>query len=186
MRPSNFLLLDEPTNHLDLRAKDVLLEALQEYSGTLVFVSHDRYFIDKLATRVFEIADGSISAYPGNYEDYLWRKEHSSPVGQAPGLPAEVEQTPDLPALASQPEPPRPKRLNPIRLRQLKERRQALEEEIARLETGIAGCESALTSFRSAEETVRLAALLGARRADLEALLGEWEEVSEQIEASDA
>jgi ATP-binding cassette subfamily F protein 3 len=55
LHPSNFLLLDEPTNHLDMRAKDVLLEALQDYTGTVVFVSHDRYFIDKLATRIFEI-----------------------------------------------------------------------------------------------------------------------------------
>ncbi|HKN21752.1 MAG TPA: ABC-F family ATP-binding cassette domain-containing protein, partial [Terracidiphilus sp.] len=75
LRPSNFLLLDEPTNHLDLRAKDVLLEALAEYTGTVVFVSHDRYFIDKLATRVFEIGGGEVNAFPGNYEDYLWRKE---------------------------------------------------------------------------------------------------------------
>ncbi|MGA3033574.1 MAG: ABC-F family ATP-binding cassette domain-containing protein [Terracidiphilus sp.] len=73
--PSNFLLLDEPTNHLDMRAKDVLLEALSGYSGTVVFVSHDRYFIDRLATRVLEIADGAITAYEGNYEDYLRRKE---------------------------------------------------------------------------------------------------------------
>ena len=74
MMPSNFLLLDEPTNHLDMRAKDVLLTALQEFSGTLVFVSHDRYFIDKLATRIFEVEDGRITVFPGNYEDYLWRK----------------------------------------------------------------------------------------------------------------
>src|SRR5207248_7309988 len=60
LHPSNFLLLDEPTNHLDLRAKDVLLNALQEFNGTVVFVSHDRYFIDKLATRVFEVADQQI------------------------------------------------------------------------------------------------------------------------------
>src|SRR5215469_5403599 len=73
--PSNFLLLDEPTNHLDMRAKDVLLEALRAYSGTVVFVSHDRYFIDQLATRVIEIEDGHVHAYPGNYEDYLWRKQ---------------------------------------------------------------------------------------------------------------
>src|SRR4030081_4054168 len=58
MHPANFLLLDEPTNHLDMRAKDVLLKALSDYTGTVVFVSHDRYFIDKLATRVFAIAAG--------------------------------------------------------------------------------------------------------------------------------
>ena len=73
--PSNFLLLDEPTNHLDMRAKDVLLEAISGYSGTVVFVSHDRYFIDRLATRVLEIENGAITAYEGNYEDYLRRKE---------------------------------------------------------------------------------------------------------------
>ncbi len=75
LRPANFLLLDEPTNHLDMRAKDVLLKALTDYTGTVVFVSHDRYFIDKLATRVFEVGDGRVEVYPGNYEDYRWRKE---------------------------------------------------------------------------------------------------------------
>ena len=65
LAPSNFLLLDEPTNHLDMRAKDVLLEALRDYSGTVVFVSHDRYFIDNLATRIFEIEDGHVHIYPG-------------------------------------------------------------------------------------------------------------------------
>src|SRR5277367_1745944 len=73
--PSNFLLLDEPTNHLDLRAKDVLLEAIRNFSGTVLFVSHDRYFIDGLATRVFEVEDHRLHIYPGNYEDYLWRKQ---------------------------------------------------------------------------------------------------------------
>src|SRR6266496_908116 len=75
LHPSNFLLMDEPTNHLDMRAKDVLLDALEKFTGTVVFVSHDRYFIDKLASRVFEIGDGGVQVYPGNYEDYLWRKE---------------------------------------------------------------------------------------------------------------
>jgi len=58
-----------------MRAKDVLLTALQQYSGTVVFVSHDRYFIDKLATRIFEAEDGKVHIFPGNYEDYLWRKQ---------------------------------------------------------------------------------------------------------------
>src|SRR5947207_12818632 len=75
LHPANFLLLDEPTNHLDMRAKDVLLESLSKYSGTVVFVSHDRYFIDKLATRVFEIGNGRVEVYPGNYEDFMWRKQ---------------------------------------------------------------------------------------------------------------
>ena len=75
LHPANFLLLDEPTNHLDIRAKDVLLEALEKFTGTVVFVSHDRYFIEHLATRVFEIADGEVRVFPGNYDDYLWRKE---------------------------------------------------------------------------------------------------------------
>src|ERR1039457_3843650 len=88
MVPSNFMLLDEPTNHLDMRAKDVLLTALQEYHGTVVFVSHDRYFIDKLATRVVEVEDGRIHVYPGNYEDYLWRKQGggSTPPSPAAGV----------------------------------------------------------------------------------------------------
>jgi len=72
--PSNFLLLDEPTNHLDMRAKDVLLEAIAAFSGTVVFVSHDRYFIDRLATRVLEVGDGCVTSHEGNYADYLrWK-----------------------------------------------------------------------------------------------------------------
>jgi len=84
LHPANFLLLDEPTNHLDMRAKDVLLDALMKYTGTVVFVSHDRYFIDKLATRVFEIGDGKVELYPGNYEDYLWRKQLPFASAQLP------------------------------------------------------------------------------------------------------
>jgi ATP-binding cassette, subfamily F, member 3 len=84
--PSNFLLLDEPTNHLDMRAKDVLLDALAAFSGTVIFVSHDRYFIDKLATRVLEIDSGTITAYEDNYEDYLRRK-----AALASGTTAESE-----------------------------------------------------------------------------------------------
>jgi len=76
LRPSNTLLLDEPTNHLDLDSKDVLLDALMDYGGTLVFVSHDRYFVDRLATKIIEVGKGEANAYPGTYEEFLWRKEH--------------------------------------------------------------------------------------------------------------
>jgi ATP-binding cassette subfamily F protein 3 len=74
LRPSNTLLLDEPTNHLDLDSKEVLLEALADYGGTLIFVSHDRYFVERLATRIVEVADGLARLFPGTYEEYLWSK----------------------------------------------------------------------------------------------------------------
>src|SRR5688500_7848185 len=74
LRPSNTLLLDEPTNHLDLDSKDVLLEALEDYGGTLILVSHDRYFVEKLATKIIEIGHGGAVVYPGTYSEFLWSK----------------------------------------------------------------------------------------------------------------
>jgi ATP-binding cassette subfamily F protein 3 len=76
LRPSNLLLLDEPTNHLDLDSKDVLLDALVDYGGTLIFVSHDRYFVERLATRIIEVGGGRAESFPGTYPEFLWRKEH--------------------------------------------------------------------------------------------------------------
>jgi ATP-binding cassette subfamily F protein 3 len=80
LRPSNTLLLDEPTNHLDLDSKEVLLDALMAYGGTLIFVSHDRYFVERLATRIVEVGQGTAVVYPGTYAEFLWHKEH--PPGQ--------------------------------------------------------------------------------------------------------
>src|SRR5579864_8861015 len=175
MMPSNFLLLDEPTNHLDMRAKDVLLTALQEYTGTVVFVSHDRYFIDRLATRVIEIEDGRVTVFPGNYEDYLWRKQGGGSMPEAGKLaPAEA-----APEIASK---PADKRVNPIKVRQMEERRQAIEEEVARLEARIADHEAALAQFVSIEETRRNTELAEKCRSELTALLSEWEDVTEQLE----
>jgi ATP-binding cassette subfamily F protein 3 len=74
LRPANTLLLDEPTNHLDLESKDVLLEALEDFGGTLIFVSHDRYFVDKLATKIVAVGHGGIEVYPGTYEQFLWSR----------------------------------------------------------------------------------------------------------------
>jgi ATP-binding cassette subfamily F protein 3 len=76
LQASNVLLLDEPTNHLDLDSKEILLEALEAYGGTLVFVSHDRYFVDKLANKVIEVGGGDAPVYPGGYEDFLYWKKH--------------------------------------------------------------------------------------------------------------
>jgi len=182
MQPSNFLLLDEPTNHLDMRAKDVLLTAIEEFNGTLVFVSHDRYFIDKLATRVFEVEEGRVHIYPGNYEDYLWRKG-GGPENLAATLPAHEPAEADGTAAPSEPKAPE-KRVNPIKLRQMQDRRAALEAAVSQAETEIAELETALANFVSVEETVRLNDLLTSRRAALEKMVAEWEEVIQSIEAT--
>jgi ATP-binding cassette, subfamily F, member 3 len=185
LHPANFLLLDEPTNHLDLRAKDVLLEALSKYSGTVVFVSHDRYFIDRLATRVFEVGDGKVEIYPGNYEDYLWRKQ-GGPEQLATSHPAngnrEFVETKHVPSSVINASPTPQKRVNPIKLEQMKDRCQELEEQIALVETEIQQCEIALQNFVNAEETLRLTQELKRRRAELEALLPEWEELAHTLE----
>ncbi len=187
LHPANFLLLDEPTNHLDLRAKDVLLNALREFNGTVVFVSHDRYFIDQLATKIFEVAEQRVEVFPGNYEEYLWRKQRTE--GAAPQ--AEEKPLPLAPAASNGSGPPetppesaRQKRLNPIKLRQMQERCVEVEEEITRVEAGISECETALQSFVSADETSRQTELLEIRRKHLAELLSEWEELSSALETN--
>jgi ATP-binding cassette subfamily F protein 3 len=88
LRPSNTLLLDEPTNHLDLDSKEVLLDALVDYGGTLIFVSHDRYFVERLATKIIEIGNGTAIVYPGTYQEFLWHKEHADQPGPVVPKPA--------------------------------------------------------------------------------------------------
>jgi ATP-binding cassette, subfamily F, member 3 len=177
LAPSNFLLLDEPTNHLDMRAKDVLLEALKEYNGTVVFVSHDRYFIDNLATRVFEIQEGHVHVYPGNYEDYLWRK-----AGGPEAMLAEVATAaPTEPAPAAVVKKDKP-RVNPMKAQKMRERLREVEHEVAALESGIQQHEAALGDFKSVEETVRLTEQLTARRSELEARVVEWETLTAELE----
>jgi ATP-binding cassette subfamily F protein 3 len=97
LKASNLLLLDEPTNHLDIDSKDILLEALAAYTGTIVFVSHDRHFVDRLAMKVIDVGDGKASLYPGGYEDFLdWKKrieagELGTPMPAKPKAPSLTE-----------------------------------------------------------------------------------------------
>ena len=188
LHPANFLLLDEPTNHLDLRAKDVLLEALSKYTGTVVFVSHDRYFIDRLATRVFEVSDGRVEIYPGNYEDYLWRKqggpEQLASAGSRSGNGNEslVESRGLADGGERDSKTVSNKRVNPIKLQQMKGRCQELEQQIAEVETAIQQREIALQNFVSTEETLRLTQELTECRAELETLLPEWEQLAQALQ----
>ena len=103
LRPANTLLLDEPTNHLDLDSKDVLLEALADFGGTLIFVSHDRYFVDRLATKIIAVGHGGIEVYPGTYEQFLWSRTQRA--GQQERKPAPAP-TPARAGKSTTPSPP--------------------------------------------------------------------------------
>jgi ATP-binding cassette subfamily F protein 3 len=173
LRPSNLLLMDEPTNHLDLNSKEVLLDALRSFGGTVVFVSHDRYFIDHLATRVVEVEGGAITSYLGDYEYYLARKKGEEAVagaevkglaGRAPGHDIPVASSPlsapaPLPPLAKE---ERLRRREEEKLRQREEsvrrkRLTDLEREIERLEAELSGLEGEMAepSFFSDPERAR-------------------------------
>jgi len=206
--PSNFLLLDEPTNHLDMRAKDVLLDALAAFNGTVIFVSHDRYFIDRLSTRVLEVENGTLTMYEGTYEDYLRKKEElaaaaTNPEPETKPQPATKQAEPkpapvatgttivieggiddsEVRAASSSNNGNRQRRLNPIKQKQMEDRCAFLEEEIPRIEASIAHTEQQLGVFVSAAETQRLTDLAAELRTQLATLTAEWEELTLQLEA---
>ncbi len=191
--PSNFLLLDEPTNHLDMRAKDVLLHALKGYTGSVVFVSHDRYFIENLATRVFEVRDGTLLDYAGSFQEFLDYKaqmaaraiEQNGNVAERNGAAGTKAAALDL-AATSNGEPKRARRLNPIKMRQMHDKRNELEDETVRLERDIAETEAAMAVYVTAEESLRQSNHLDSLRERLDAAMHEWAEISEAIEAEES
>jgi len=199
--PANFLLLDEPTNHLDMRAKDVLLDAIRSFSGTVLFVSHDRYFIDGLATRVFEVEDRRVHIYPGNYEDYLFRKgggvakiaeaaKANPHIDATTGMFKPVKQSGSTHGIEGALEPVTPvpvkqsnvKRLNPIKLKQLEDRVAAIEDELPDLETRILAAEKQQAFFTTAEAAQAQAAELDVLREQHAARTAEWEDLATQLE----
>ena len=145
MQPSNFILLDEPTNHLDMRAKDVLLEALDSFSGTVVLVSHDRYFIDKLATKVYEIDNGEVVVFPGNYEDYMFRKQGGVAAMEAGIKSTAAAPAQDAPSQQGSGDSAK-KRVNPIKLKQMQQECAKLESRVAELEAEVAKCEQIMSN----------------------------------------
>jgi len=154
-----------------------LLDALQRYNGTLVFVSHDRYFIDRLATKVFEVGDGAVHVFSENYEDYLFRKEQD--LLPPPSVAAAVVDEAKLSAQAAP-----VKRVNPLKMKQLQDRSGQIEAAIATLEAGIAQIEREMAVFESPEQMQRLGVRLDEQRRELEQKMTEWEEVNAALESS--
>lgn len=148
LRPSNTLLLDEPTNHLDIDSKEVLLDALVDYGGTLIFVSHDRYFVEKLATKIIEVGDGKATMYPGTYESFLWSKDQVSKQQastSSPGSNSSKGSAPKaVPKVAVERPKPKPEQSYEERKRDQAEKNKrarafkALQNRVAELEARIA------------------------------------------------
>jgi ATP-binding cassette subfamily F protein 3 len=164
LRPSNTLLLDEPTNHLDLDSKEVLLDALVDYGGTLIFVSHDRYFVERLATKIIEVGSGSAVSFPGTYKEFLWRKQHPQEAPQKVGREGPDRQDaprggqerkkPKAPAAAPPPQPKADhaeKKRADAEARRAQRAAQAHQARIEELEAKIAVCENAI---RDIEQTM--------------------------------
>jgi len=176
LQPSNCLLLDEPTNHLDLQAKEVLLEALQQYNGTVIFVSHDRAFIDGLATKMVHVTPfeqgGGVEVYPGNYEEYRYHAD------QQAAQPAAEEKRAGA---AAQPSGAgaRAKRVNPQRHQALRSAIAELERAIAATEGEVKELEAALASNATFRDGERAQATLARYQSQSERraqLYAEWEE----------
>jgi ATP-binding cassette subfamily F protein 3 len=149
LKPANTLLLDEPTNHLDLDSKDVLLDALADFGGTLIFVSHDRYFVDRLATKTIAVGHGGIEIYPGTYEEYLWskaqREKGAAPAAPSRGAPPPKHAAPKASAPAAPPRAPRDeKKQNDADARKKQRAEQQRAQRISELEGRIAEKEQAI------------------------------------------
>ncbi len=184
LRPANLLLLDEPTNHLDLQSKEVLLDALKGYQGTLVFVSHDRYFVDALATRVVEVAGGAATAYLGNYEDFLRAKGgegHSSLRVETTVAARSAPVADDKAArIASHAERKAAQREAQKREKQLAE----VEARINELEEQLAELVREMQDPSMATDHARLYPLIERheeRKVELDACMLRWEELHEQL-----
>ncbi len=191
LRPSNVLLLDEPTNHLDLDSKAILLEALQAYKGTLVFVSHDRYFLDELARKVAEIGGGQIRLHWGGYPDFLRAKEKEA-MGEPPltlDLPetlASEEAPPPPPPPKEAPKPPPASAISKNQARALQKKAEELESRIEETEIAIASLEGRMSVpgfYDDAEAAAGIVKTHEDLKSKLEALYRDWETISEKVPA---
>ncbi len=177
LQGSNLLILDEPTNHLDLQSRQFLEEILGEYEGTLLFVSHDRYFIDRLATKVWVIEDGVLIPYLGNYTEYKTRKQPIVLDVPSPPRP-EDKAAPQAAKAALPPTKTGGRKPGKVKVRTLED----VERDIEKAEERVKDIEAALGEAALKADAALLTSLTAAyeqEKAHVDELLDEWERLAE-------
>ena len=177
MENNNFLILDEPTNHLDIDSKEVLENALIDFDGTLLFVSHDRYFINRVATQVLELSEEGSTLYLGDYDYYLEKKAELEALAAAQAEADPASSTEEVTGndyhLQKQ---------NQKELRKITRRIEQLEAEMEELDQKIQAITETMHSTNDAEDLVQLQSELDQLTIQQEAVMEEWAELSEQVE----
>ena len=177
MENNNFLILDEPTNHLDIDSKEVLENALIDFDGTLLFVSHDRYFINRVATQVLELSEEGSTLYLGDYDYYLEKKAELEALAAAQAEAVPVSSSEEVTSndyhLQKQ---------NQKELRKITRRIEQLEAEMEELDQKIQAITETMHSTNDAADLVQLQSELDQLTVQQEAVMEEWAELSEQVE----
>jgi len=174
---ANFLILDEPTNHLDITSKEILEEALRNYTGTVLYVSHDRYFINQTATRILELKNQTLTNYIGNYDYYL---EKVQELSEEASFAAVKENRP----LSSSKEDWARSKEEQAQKRRLENELKRTEERIAKLEERDREIDSLLSQEEVFTDVTRCLELTKEKASvaqELEELYGKWEELSEEL-----
>ena len=178
---ANFLLLDEPTNHLDITSKEILETAIRNYSGTVLYVSHDRYFIDKTATRILDLTGKKLLSYDGNYSYYLDKKDIVESLHFKTNTDTNI---PDVKETTESKLDWQEQKQLAAKRRKLENQYNKVEQEIELLENEIETIDAELALPENATNAGKLAELTRVREAKEEALataMEQWEELAEQL-----
>lgn len=180
MQNDNFLILDEPTNHLDIDSKEVLENALIDFDGTLLFVSHDRYFINRVATKVLEISEKGSTLYLGDYDYYLEKKAELEELARLQA--EEVDGSNQAPVDTTSASDYQAQKANQKEIRKITRRIQQIEAELETIEAREAEIQDLMLATNDASQLVNLQTELDDITAQQESLMDEWSDLGEQVE----